>query len=205
MGQTGKNKTNLEVINKLDVSVNKDDLMDILVDKKLTALESEVSSIRDEIKAISKEINESLKELVALKLQDMLGTLMKLIPKDSLVGEMNKVSYSSIYNNTSYSTKLTFKMSDGVNLAVDISLSLSNISKVQYDFAYDFEKASSKIRQLNSKLVTVQEEIELINKSGKRVRARMLSNILKESRDGKAILDLINNKDLKLLDFKTTV
>jgi len=191
-----KNLNKLEVINKLDISVNKDDLMEMLLDKKLSELESKLNINNEQLKTVNAAKLEIYRGLVLEQVELKLDKFSKLISKKKLV---EVIKASVIVANQQYGKDninhhtFNIKIADELTLQVYVKL---NIKKLIDDFESELEALYAENNRL-------KQEIELINKSGKRVKSRMLANILKESEDGKAILELINKKDLKLLDFNT--
>lgn len=174
----------LEVSSKLDLAVNKDDLMEMLIDQQLTKIEEEVEKIKEE----NKELQLKVTEIIDSDKKKKDAQLMKLLPKEIVTDEIPILDY----NNTSWSNKtvtFTFKSFSVEITKVDTSIKTNpNVTAYQDKIG----KNSNKINELNTNITKIE-------KSGKRIKARMLKEFLNNSEEGKSILKLMNTQQVKLL------
>jgi len=173
---------NLKVEQSLNLSINKEDLINIKIDEMLTSLENELKSIQAQISAIDEEMaifNKKEKEVLDKK-------LLKFLPKELSTKEIPEVSY---YNNSD-STKVFFNFE---NYTVEIQNMSTRVKK------FSEEKLNLK-KELNQQSYQIQADIAKIEKSTKRIQAKMIKELLNSSVSGKEILTLLNkNKELHLL------
>jgi division protein CdvB (Snf7/Vps24/ESCRT-III family) len=148
----------------------------------LTSLENELKSIRAQISAIDEEMdtfNKKEKELLDKK-------LLKFLPKELSTKEIPQISY---YSNSN-STKVCFNFG---KYTVEIQNMDTRVKK------FSEEKLNLK-KELYQQFYKVQDDIAKIEKSTKRIQAKMIKELLSSSVSGKEILTLLNkNKELHLL------
>jgi len=112
--------------------------------------------------------------------------LLKFLPKELSTKEIPEISY---YSNSD-STKVGFKF-EKYNVQID------NMDTRVKKFSE--EKLNLK-KELNQQSYQIQADIAKIEKSTKRIQAKMIKELLNSSVSGKEILTLLNkNKELHLL------
>jgi len=173
---------NLKVEQSLNLSINKEDLINIKIDEMLTSLENELKSIQAQISAIDEEM-----AIFNKKEDDLLDKkLLKFLPKELSTKEIPQISY---YGNCD-STKVFFNFE---KYTVEIQNMNTRVKK------FSEEKLNLK-KELNQQIYQVQVDIAKIEKSTKRIQAKMIKELLNSSVSGKEILTLLNkNKELHLL------
>lgn len=173
---------NLKVEQSLNLSINKEDLINIKIDEMLTSLENELKSIQAQISVIDEEMNTFNK-----KEEELLDKkLLKFLPKELSTKEIPEISY---YNNSD-STKVFFNFE---KYTVEIQNMNTRVKK------FSEEKLNLR-KELNQQIYTIQVDIAKIEKSTKRIQAKMIKELLSNSVSGKEILTLLNkNKELHLL------
>ncbi len=173
---------NLEVNSKLDLTVNKDDLMDMLIDQQLTVLETQLKEVRDEKTAIQEKIDASEKK----REEVMNKKLIKLLPKELQGLTPESIHHQHYHNSTvNYNFKGFHVSIHGVN---------TNEAKPKEE-----TKLEDEVSALYRKECAIASEINKIEKSGKRIKAKMLKEFLNNSEEGKSILKLMNSSQVKLL------
>jgi len=173
---------NLKVEQSLNLSINKEDLINIKIDEMLTSLENELKSIQAQISAIDEEM-----AIFNKKEDDLLDKkLLKFLPKELSTKEIPQISY---YGNCD-STKVFFNFE---KYTVEIQNMNTRVKK------FSEEKLNLK-KELNQQIYKIQVDIAKIEKSTKRIQAKMIKELLNSSVSGKEILTLLNkNKELHLL------
>ncbi len=184
----------LKTSNSLDLSINKDDLIDMMVDKELTSMEELIKAKLAECDNITKKIQnlyDAMKAPVDKRIMKMIPT--GLNPKD-VVGLIYTHSY------TSTNVEVKFK---------DFSLKFNNVNTIipntadytkKQQQAKDLKATSDKLyREINE----LQQECHKLEKSPKRLKAKLLSNFLKNSKEGQEVLKLLSTESLKMLPNKT--
>lgn len=173
---------NLKVEQSLNLSINKEDLINIKIDEMLTSLENELKSIQAQIDAINEE-----KDTFDKKEEDNLDKkLLKLLPKELSTKEIPYVDY---YSNSD-STTISFKFEK-------YTISISNIDTKVKSFSKEKLNLRSELHKQKNQL---EADIVKIEKSTKRIQAKMIKELLSNSVSGKEILTLLNkNKELLLL------
>jgi hypothetical protein len=173
---------NLKVEQSLNLSINKEDLINIKIDEMLTSLENELKSIQAQISAIDEEMDIfSKKEKEALEKK-----LLKTLPKELSTKEIPIIRYY----HTSNSAKVSFSFE---KYTVEIENLDTRVKK------FSEEKLNLK-KELNQQKYQLEADILKIEKSTKRIQAKMIKELLSNSVSGKEILTLLNkNKELHLL------
>jgi hypothetical protein len=174
----------LKQTNNLDLSINKDDLIDIMIDNKLTELEAELKVVTDKKDNLGNIVLDNYKQTTE-KHEKYL--LKKFLPKTIVTDEIPVVN-GGYYQ----STTLRFKYSEYeivINNCDTRDLSAFNKTKQAEN-----DKINVQIRELNTKIGEINAEILNIQKSPKRLKAQMLKNFLGTSKDGQQVLELINSK-----------
>lgn len=173
---------NLKVEQSLNLSINKEDLINIKIDEMLTSLENELKSIQAQISAIDEErdtFNKKEKEVLEKK-------LLKFLPKELSTKEIPQIS---CYGN-----------SKGIQVFFNFrkyTVKIDNMDTTVKNFSE--EKLNLK-KELNQQSYQIQADIAKIEKSTKRIQAKMIKELLSSSVSGKEILTLLNkNKELHLL------
>jgi hypothetical protein len=174
----------LKQTNNLDLSINKDDLMDIMIDNKLTELEAELKMVTDKKEALGKKVTNNYDETHEKHDKYL---LKKFLPKTIVTDEV------PVVNATYYSsTNLRFKYNDyEVVIPGCDTRDLSAFAKAKQA---ENDKLNEQIRELNIRISVLDAEIVNIQKSPKRLKAQMLKNFLGSSKDGQQVLELINSK-----------
>lgn len=172
---------NLKVEQSLNLSINKEDLINIKIDEMLTSLENELKSIRAQIDAINEEKNTFDK-----KEEDNLDKkLLKLLPKELSTKEIPYVDY---YSNTNSTVSFKFEK---------YTISISNLDTTLKSFSKEKLNLKTELYKQENQLAA---DIVKIEKSTKRIQAKMIKELLSNSVSGKEILTLLNkNKELFLL------
>ena len=173
---------NLKVEQSLNLSINKEDLINIKIDEMLTSLENELKSIQAQISAIDEDIT-----IFNKKEDDLLEKkLLKFLPKELSTKEIPEIFY---YSNSN-STKVCFNFE---KYTVEIQNMDTRVKK------FSEERLILK-KELNQQIYKIQVDIAKIEKSTKRIQAKMIKELLSSSVSGKEILTLLNkNKELHLL------
>lgn len=178
----------LQTNNRLDLTLNKDDLMEIILDEQLSKIEDVIQekehAIQELDKQDAKNDNEH-KELVD-------KILIKYIPKP-LVGLKCELRYYINYD----STQVTFHYD---NFDVVVQGVCTNSPK-RTEHAKKDKEFNTKRTILRQEINALKSNIEEIKKNGKRLKARMLKQFLMNTEDGKTMLELLEknaNKPLLL-------
>jgi predicted nucleic acid-binding Zn-ribbon protein len=173
---------NLKVEQSLNLSINKEDLINIKIDEMLTSLENELKSIQAQISAIDEDMT-----IFNKKEDDLLEKkLLKFLPKELSTKEIPEIFY---YSNSN-STKVCFNFE---KYTVEIQNMDTRVKK------FSEERLILK-KELNQQIYKIQVDIAKIEKSTKRIQAKMIKELLSSSVSGKEILTLLNkNKELHLL------
>lgn len=174
----------LKQTNNLDLSINKDDLIDIMIDNKLTELEAELKMVTDKKEVLSKKVTNNYDEIHEKHNKYL---LKKFLPKIIVTDEIPIVHGGYYYNTT-----LTFKYND-YNVVIN-NCDTRDVSAFAKTKQAENDKLNEKIRELNTKIIELNGEIVNIQKSPKRLKAQMLKNFLGTSKDGQQVLELINSK-----------
>lgn len=171
----------LKQTNNLDLSINKDDLIDIMIDNKLTELEAELKMVTDKKEVLGKKVTNNYNE----KHEKYL--LKKFLPKTIVTDEIPTI-HGGYYS----SVTLRFKYNDYEIVIPNCDTrDLSAFAKAK---EAENDKLNEQIRELNTKINELNIEIVNIQKSPKRLKAQMLKNFLGTSKDGQQVLELINSK-----------
>lgn len=179
-----KNLKTLNTTSSLDLSLNKDDLFDIKIDSILSSLEDESNSILNKIISLKENIN-NVNATYKKKLEDKL--------KSSIPKELSRYTVENISYYVSEKSDVTFHFK---------SFSL----KMKLDATYDKEYTNKikiindEIEMLRKKKDIVDEKIKKIEKNPRRLKSQLLKDILDKSEEGKYIMNIINNKNIKLLE-----
>jgi len=174
----------LKQTNNLDLSINKDDLIDIMIDNKLTELEAELKIVTDKKQSLDKVISDNHDQVDEKHTKYL---LKKFLPKTIVTDEVpvvNAVYYSSA------TLKFRYSEYDVIINNCDCR-DLSAFSKTKEK---ENEKLREQVKELNGKIFDINLEITNIQKSPKRLKAQMLKNFLGTSKDGQQVLELINSK-----------
>jgi hypothetical protein len=174
----------LKQTNNLDLSINKDDLMDIMIDNKLTELEAELKIVTDKKESLDKVISDNYNQVGEKHTKYL---LKKYLPKTIVTDEIPIVN-GGYYQNTTL--KFRYSEYDVVINNCDCR-DLSAFSKTKEK---ENEKLREQIKELNIRISVLNIEIVNIQKSPKRLKAQMLKNFLGSSKDGQQVLELINSK-----------
>jgi hypothetical protein len=174
----------LKQTNNLDLSINKDDLIDIMIDNKLTELEAELKIVTDKKQSLDKVISDNYDQVGEKHTKYL---LKKFLPKTIVTDEIPVVNASYYYNST-----LKFRYSEYDVVIYDCDCrDLSAFNKTKQA---ENDKINVQIRELNNKIGEINAEILNIQKSPKRLKAQMLKSFLGTSKDGQQVLELINSK-----------
>lgn len=174
----------LKQTNNLDLSINKDDLIDIMIDNKLTELEAELKIVTDKKESLDKVISDNYDQVGEKHTKYL---LKKYLPKTIVTDEVPVVN-ATYYSNAT----LKFRYSEYdvvINNCDCRDLSAFNKTKEKEN-----EKLREQIKELNIRISVLNIEIVNIQKSPKRLKAQMLKNFLGTSKDGQQVLELINSK-----------
>ena len=177
-----KGVSDLEITSKLDLTINKDDLMDILIDRELTRLEKAIEAV----KAPLVPVKEKWLKFKAKAEEERRKRLLKLLPKEVNVNEEPTLVYYQDHK----STPLTFRFA-----SAGFEVSIQNVNtelKKTEDFKKSKEEHEELSSKINSEVNILNEEKNMIEKAPKRVKAKMLTSFLGKGKDGKAILELLN-------------
>jgi len=182
----------IEIKNSLDLNLNKDDLMEMLIDEQLTVLENQLADVTTQKEEVQHKINE-IKEKDKLEIQKK---ILKLLPSEfkSFINKAKKIDYSyrlsySIDNNSYYNLKVIIDNLYTIDI-LDKTISYNSIN---------IDKLNNQFKELSNKITEINAEITRINTSGKRIKAKMLKAFLNNSKEGKDILKLMGKSDIKLL------
>lgn len=169
--------------NTLDMAINKDDLIDIMIDNQLTVLEAELKDLVDERTKITQEIDDN-SDIVKKSFDADL--CQAHLPKEIKTKEVPHLHY---YANSSCTVRFQFK-----NFEVSINnVNAINLSPLAKEIKKQNEKLHDKVRKLKEDINKIENEINTITKSPKRLKAKMLKTFLGASTEGKQVLSLINN------------
>jgi len=174
----------LKQTNNLDLSINKDDLMDIMIDNKLTELEAELKMVTDKKDALSEKVSDNHNETYEKHNKYL---LKKFLPKTIVTDEIPTVGGGYYFN-----TNLRFRYND-YEIVIN-SCDTRDLSAFTKAKQAENDKLNEQIRELNTKISELNTEIVNIQKSPKRLKAQMLKNFLGTSKDGQQVLELINSK-----------
>ena len=174
----------LKQTNNLDLSINKDDLIDIMIDNKLTELEAELKMVTDKKEILSKKVTNNHDETYEKHDKYL---LKKFLPKTIVTDEIPTVSGGYYFNCT-----LKFKYND-YEIVID-NCDTRDVSAFAKAKQAENDKLNEQIRELNIRISVLNTEIVNIQKSPKRLKAQMLKSFLGSSKDGQQVLELINSK-----------
>ncbi len=174
----------LKQTNNLDLSINKDDLIDIMIDNKLTELETELKIVTDKKESLNNIILDNYKQTTD-KHEKYL--LKKFLPKTIVTDEVPIVNGGYYQNTTLKFRYLEYEI-------VINNCDTRDVSAFAKTKQAENDKLNKQIRELNDKIYELNIEIVNIQKSPKRLKAQMLKNFLGSSKDGQQVLELINSK-----------
>jgi predicted nucleic acid-binding Zn-ribbon protein len=174
----------LKQTNNLDLSINKDDLIDIMIDNKLTELETELEMVTDKKETLSKKVTNNHDETHEKHDKYL---LKKFLPKTIVTDEIPTVN-GGYYSNTT----LRFRYND-YEIVIN-SCDTRDVSAFCKTKQAENDKLNEQIKELNIRINVLDVEIFNIQKSPKRLKAQMLKNFLGSSKDGQQVLELINTK-----------
>jgi prenyltransferase beta subunit len=174
----------LKQTNNLDLSINKDDLIDIMIDNKLTELEAELKVVTDKKESLDKVISNNHNETHDKHDKYL---LKKYLPKTIVTDEVPVV-------NTAYYSSTTLKFRYSEYDVVINNCDCRDLSAFSKTKEKENEKLREQIKELNIRISVLNTEIVNIQKSPKRLKAQMLKNFLGSSKDGQQVLELINSK-----------
>lgn len=169
--------------NTLDMAINKDDLIDIMIDNQLTELETKLEALRLKEKELTDKIEKNAKECK----EAFSEKLLTFLPKDLKTKEIPTLQFYQGSGDTS----VTFYFKDYQIRVEHVDTRDTSALKKKND-AED-EKMYGKVTDLRADMKSINEEIITITKSPKRLKAKMLKTFLGASTEGKQVLSLINN------------
>lgn len=187
----------IKVTPTIDFSLNKNDLIEILVDDYITKIEQEVERLQVLHEDMGKELDK-LRQNVALQLLIHVQKNSKLFTS-AVVKSYTKPSLLSLYRDIiEYNYSLSIAVENKVTIKIETSSSyyrdaksyVSELVKEVLNHAAEMQKVFNTIAQLNI------EKKDLI-KSPQRVKARLIKNFLVQNKSGQQILNLIGSTDLK--------
>lgn len=175
----------------LNLNLTKDDLVDILVDQQLTKLETQVKITEEQLEIISKQIEEHKAKAYLQADKIILSRLPKEI--QNLVTKNNyKLSYYQGYNETS----IDVENSEGGDVIKVFKIN----TKTGVEKLFNTPKALiDRQDELVIILKNTQEQIQKLEKSPRRLKAKLLTEFLDSSESGKNILNMIKQQEVKLL------
>lgn len=184
----------LDANSRLDLAINKDDLIDILIDSRMTILEEELETNREEAFNISSKITELQS---AIKENTDKELLKKYLP--SLFRKSKPaLSPTLSYYEDSESTYVTFSFSEfKVTLSKPVS-TINNSDFVKLKKIKIKEYAAIE-KKLYDRKIELQSELAALERAPKRVKAQMLRSFLKTTSEGKNILAVIESNQVKVL------
>ncbi len=184
----------LKTSNSLDLSINKDDLIDMMVDKELTTMEELIKAKRAERDDITKKIQNLYDAMKA----PVDKRIMKMIPAGLDQKDVVGLNYSQNYSSTYVEVKFKdFSLRfDDVNTVIPITADYNKKKQQAKDLKATSDKLYHEINEL-------QQECLKLEKSPKRLKAKLLSNFLKNSKEGQEVLKLLSTESLKMLPNKT--
>ena len=186
----------LQVTNRLDLSITKDDLLDIIIDKELTSLENQIKDLELEKDKIQ---DERQKEKDKIK-KSREKVLDKYISKDlkvylSTLKSRIAIEYSEYYKRINIEVRNL--ETDEIELNIELKkIHIFNLPPYDNPKMKEFDK---QISIIDGEISKIKSEIEKINKMGKRIKSKLLVSFLQKSKEGKGILDTLKNSEIKLL------
>lgn len=179
----------LQTQSSLNLQVNKEDLLDILIDEQLSSLEARKEELSNQMKVI----NEKMTNIHKKKDKQIEKELMKHLPKGLVYVDPPTLQYQK---NHPY-TGLTFAF-DQFTITVN---------KKTFDTKYKFTPAEEKelktlteeYQKLNTITCAINGDINNINSNNKRVKAKMLRAFLTKTEEGKGILKSMGIPNVKFL------
>lgn len=184
----------LDANSRLDLAINKDDLIDILIDSRMTILEEELEINREEAFNILSKITELQNAIKENTDKELLKKYLPPLFRKSKPALPPTLSYYE----DSESTYVTFSFSEfKVTLSKPVS-TINNsdfvkLKKIKIKEYADIEK------KLYDRKIELQSELTALERAPKRVKAQMLRSFLKTTSEGKNILAVIESNQVKVL------
>lgn len=180
----------LEATSSLDLKVTKEDLIDMLIEEQLSALEQELEVHRAEML----KHQEKLTSITNKKKAKLEKELMKYLPKGIVVDPKNPPTLS--YHIGSPSTNLAFIFP---GFTINMVERYPSVLKYTDAEVKERDAISKKVVEANHSFQEVNNKINILNGSNKRVKSRMLKNFLTKTEEGKAILKTMGIGNAKIL------
>lgn len=165
----------LQAQSSLDLKVTKEDLIDIIIDEQLTALENASEINYKAIQVLQKKVD----ALENKKRESLDKKLRKLLPVKTT--EDFKLSYYSGYDKT----QITFEFEN-----YTLTLREGECTKLHFTNkeTEEIKGWNKEIKELQSIRGEIGNKIHDLNSNNKRVKARMIRTFLTKTNEGKAIL-----------------
>lgn len=174
----------LKTNHSLDMSINKEDLIDIMVDNKLLELEKELETLAEKQKKITIVMDKNRDDMK----NKFKKKLLQYFPKEITSSEIPEITYHQGYDNTD----IKFNFSKFTIVVYGACTKDKSAYKKQKD--EENLKLGKELLELNLATNSITLEIQTITKSPRRLKAQLLKNFLKNSNEGEQVLNLINSK-----------
>jgi uncharacterized protein YbcI len=178
-------KQNIAITSKLDINLTKEDLVDIHIDNMLTDLEEQLAKSKKELSDVENKREAYIKAYYS--------KLEASIIKKSLPNGLKKEDILEIMYCRGVNSSVSFKFKDST-LTLDQRIDMSLPKK---DVVYN--KLTENKQTLYNEVNRIKEQINEINNSGKRIRAKMVKNLMENSVEGKNILKILKTNQVNLL------
>lgn len=175
----------------LNLNLTKDDLVDILVDQQLTKLETQLKTTEEQLEIISKQIEDH--ETKAYQQADKI--ILSKLPKE-IQSFVTKNNYKLTYYKGAEVTSVDIETPEGRDV-----IRIFNINtKTGVEKLFNTPKTlTDKLDELVIIRNNTQEQIQKLEKSPRRLKAKLLTEFLDSSESGKNILNMIKQQEVKLL------
>jgi len=185
----------------LDFSLNKSDLIEILIDEEMERVELILKQVKERRALIQDEIRNEKLAFMQDTIFPMLTAVCSLITKKFLKVMSDDEALRIWHNFSSNYSNIEF------NITNDYKLQLRTASAPVHDIMRlisDFEKRltitySKEINELNTTEYDKAEYLKSLKKNPGRVKAKLIKNFLSQSASGEQLLALVKKTDLKKL------
>lgn len=191
-----------QVTSKVDLSLNKDDLIEILIETKLSELEKDTASLKKELEELNEKFNIEYSNIVKDKMVELLEKRC-----NKKIVEMIKFYMKNFDIGAKKGPIITSKYTYDVYDLIKISINEPPIQiKTNEDIRIDHSDYTDNMRSIKNKTELICDQIHILLKetdnikaSGKRIKARMLKEMLSKSSEGTQVLKLIQTKEINVI------
>jgi len=169
---------------KLDINLTKEDLVDIHIDNMLTDLEEQLAKSNKELSDIEKKIEVHITTYYT-KLEASI--IKKYLPNGLKKEDILEIEYFKINNSTICFRFKDFKLT--LNQTIDMSFPQQDV----------INKLTESKQTVKNEMNKIRQQICQINNSSKRIRAKMVKNLMENSVEGKNILKILKTNQVNLL------